>query len=379
MNAYDTKVLRGGSPAEPPVIPPIPSTASRALASLAASVDEAVSVAKAVASARATTNRLGQDLDEITEMLATLGLRPRPPKSELRALLEADAGLAALRAGKAASCALSIDTKALTSGNLGQPKEHMGVFGAGTSAGRLYGALTVVPTDAGAVELARVATPTAAPVAEGAPAPDADPSAAPVLLPLRTIGVMVTTSKQVLEDIPLLEQSIAALLRDALIPAVEAELVAGDGTAPHLAGFASQATSQPAQSGETKLDAIGRAAGTCASVAAPDFVAMNFATAWALMQEKDLRGAYYFDPSAQAGRIWGLRLITTPGVPANKFLLGTLSPAASVIRQKGSLSVEMSTEHADNFQKGLVSIRGEVRLALCVMRPGAFVYGEFNA
>jgi len=379
MTTYDTKVLRGGPPAEPPIIPTIPSTAPRALASLAASIDEAVSAAKAVASARATTNRLEANLDELAEMLAALALRPRPPKSELRALLETDAGLAALRAGKAASCSLTIDTKALTSTNLGQPKEHMGVFGAGAAAGRLYSALTVIPTDAGAVELARVAVPSAAATAEGAAVPGSDPASTLVTLPLRSVGVMVTTSKQVLEDIPLLEQSIAALLRDALLPAVETELVAGDGTAPHLAGFASQATSHPAQSGETKLDAIGRAAGTCASIAAPDFVAMNFATAWALMQEKDLRGAYYFDPSAQAGRVWGLRLITTPGVPANKFLLGTLSPSASVVRQKGTVAVEISTEHADNFQKGLVSIRGEVRLALCVMRPGAFVYGTFNA
>ena len=310
-------------------------------------------------------------------MLATL--RPRPPKSELRALLETDAGLAALRAGKAASCALAIDTKALTSANLGQPKEHMGVFGAGTSAGRLYGALTVVPTDAGAVELARVATPTAAPVAEGAPAPDADPSAAPVLLPLRTIGVMVTTSKQVLDDLPGLEAQIAALINDSLISAVDSQLVTGDGTGANLLGFSQAATSQTAGSGEKMLDAISRAAGTCAAVAQPDVVVLHPSDLWQIAREKDTTGAYIFSPAGNLTSIYGLNVITTPGMAVDRFLVGTLSPSASVIRQKGTVAVEVSTEHADNFQKGLVSIRGEIRLALCVMRPGAFVYGTFNA
>jgi len=297
----------------------------------------------------------------------------------LKSLLESNEDLALLRRKGSGRAVLTIEAKALTSANLGTTREHMGVFSAGTAAGRLYGALTVVPCDAGAVEFARLSVPTAAATAEGAAVPGADPTSTLVTLPLRSVGVMVTTSKQVLEDLPGLESQVSALINDSLVAAIDSQLINGDGTGANLAGFSQAATYQTAGTGEKMLDAIARAAGTCASTNQPDVVVLSPAALWAIAREKDSNNAYIFSPAGNLEKIYGLNVIVTPGMGVDRFLVGTLSPAASVVRQKGAVSIEISTEHADNFQKGLISIRGEVRLALCVMRPGAFVYGEFNS
>jgi hypothetical protein len=43
------------------------------------------------------------------------------------------------------------------------------------------------------------------------------------------------------------------------------------------------------------------------------------------------------------------------------------------------LAVEISTEHSDYFARNLVAIRAELRAALVVMRPGAFVKGSLTS
>ncbi len=46
---------------------------------------------------------------------------------------------------------------------------------------------------------------------------------------------------------------------------------------------------------------------------------------------------------------------------------------------KGALAGQpISTENADDFEKNMISIRCEERLALAVKRPEAFVYGSFS-
>jgi hypothetical protein len=43
------------------------------------------------------------------------------------------------------------------------------------------------------------------------------------------------------------------------------------------------------------------------------------------------------------------------------------------------ITVEISTEHSDYFTRNLVAIRAELRAALVVMRPGAFIKGSLTS
>jgi HK97 family phage major capsid protein len=56
----------------------------------------------------------------------------------------------------------------------------------------------------------------------------------------------------------------------------------------------------------------------------------------------------------------------------------TFSPAAQLFDREDA-NVVISTENADDFEKNMISIRCEERLALAVKRPEAFIYGTFSA
>jgi hypothetical protein len=273
----------------------------------------------------------------------------------------------------------SLVKKALTTVEVGKRTDHIGAYPAGTTAGRLRAAMTTIPAEGGAVQFARISTPTASARAEGADTASTDPASALVTLPLQAISVMVAVSRQALEDVPALEAAIAGVITDSLENEIEAQIIAGSGTGANLTGFASVVPAYTAPANEKKLDSVANAAGQVTG-ALPEFVALNPADLWAIRTQKDSNGLYVFGaPTYQAETLFGLQVIPAPSMPAGKFLVGSLSPVAAAIRQKPGVVVEISTEHADFFSKGLVAIRGEVRMALCVFRPGAFRYGTFAA
>ncbi|WP_218662219.1 phage major capsid protein, partial [Enterobacter cloacae] len=60
-----------------------------------------------------------------------------------------------------------------------------------------------------------------------------------------------------------------------------------------------------------------------------------------------------------------------------KFLTGAFNAGAQIFDREDA-NVVISTENADDFEKNMISIRCEERLALAVKRPEAFVYGSFS-
>jgi HK97 family phage major capsid protein len=51
---------------------------------------------------------------------------------------------------------------------------------------------------------------------------------------------------------------------------------------------------------------------------------------------------------------------------------------AAQIFDREEANIVISTENADDFEKNMISIRGEERLALTVTRPEGFIYGTFT-
>jgi HK97 family phage major capsid protein len=106
----------------------------------------------------------------------------------------------------------------------------------------------------------------------------------------------------------------------------------------------------------------------------PDGVVINPANWQTIQLMKDANGQYYgsgpFAPAVQA-TIWGLPAVKTPTIAAGTALVGAFQSSAQVFR-KGGIRVEASNSHNDFFQKNLVALRAEERLALAVYRPAAF-------
>ena len=198
-----------------------------------------------------------------------------------------------------------------------------------------------------------------------------------------TIAHWVLATKQILDDVPMLQSYINGRLLYGLRYVEDGQLLNGGGTGTDLNGIYTQATafSEPINlTGNTKLDII-RLAMLQAFIA--EFPATGIVlhpADWAsITLTKDDAGNYLFaDPQGMASpRLWGLPVVETQAMTIDKFLVGAFRLGAQIFDREDA-NVELSTEDSDNFRKNLVTIRAEERLGLAVYRPEAFIKGDFS-
>lgn len=226
-------------------------------------------------------------------------------------------------------------------------------------------------------------TNNAAPVAEGAAKPYSDIKFDQVTTNVRVLAHMFKASKQILEDAPMLASYIDTRARDGLADVEEAQLLRGDGTGQNLSGLVTNATAfntALAKAGDTKIDLIRRA---LLQVRLAEYRATGIVmhpSDWADIELiKETSGGYVWsNPTINNGQnLWGLPVVDTTVLAEGEFLVGAFARAAQIF-DRWQARVEVSTENADDFEKNLVSIRAEERLALAIYRPESFVHGEFE-
>ncbi|MBM5556180.1 phage major capsid protein [Klebsiella quasipneumoniae] len=221
-------------------------------------------------------------------------------------------------------------------------------------------------------------------VAEGTTKPYSDIQFATKITPVTTIAHMFKASKQILDDFAQLQSTVDAEMRYGLKYVEEQEILFGDGTGVHLHGIVPQATAFAGafeveqQNGIDDLR-LAMLQAQLARFPASGHV-LHFID-WAKIElTKDTLGRYILaNPAALTGlTLWGLPVVATEA-PAfqGKFLTGAFNAAAQLFDREDA-NVVISTENADDFEKNMISIRCEERLALAVKRPEAFIYGSFT-
>jgi len=225
-------------------------------------------------------------------------------------------------------------------------------------------------------------TNNAAPVAENTAKPYSELTFEEVLEGVKTIAHMLKASKQILDDLPQLQSFINGRLLNGLKRVEDAQLLFGAGTGMNLHGIYTQAEAYSAPitlAAPTKVDVLRLAMlqSALADVFATGHVLhMNDWTGIELL--KDTTGAYLFtNPFApHTPSLWGLPVAeTNHAAMAGKFLTGSFAEAAQILDREDA-NVVISTENADDFEKNMISIRCEERLALAVYRPEAFIKGS---
>lgn len=96
--------------------------------------------------------------------------------------------------------------------------------------------------------------------------------------------------------------------------------------------------------------------------------------------EEDDQGAFRVAVSVAIGaekRIWRLNVVETTAMSNANFLIGAFGMGAQ-LHDRESVSVKVSTEHSDNFTRGVVTFLASERLALEVPRPESFVIGSWT-
>ncbi|EPR9128380.1 phage major capsid protein [Cronobacter malonaticus] len=222
-------------------------------------------------------------------------------------------------------------------------------------------------------------------VPEGTTKPYSDIQFATQITPVTTIAHMFKASKQILDDFAQLQSTIDAEMRYGLKYVEEQEILFGDGTGVHLKGIVPQASAFSAAFEVEKQNGIDvlRLAMLQAQLARfPASGHVLHFIDWAKIElTKDSLGRYILaNPAALSGpTLWGLPVVATETAAfQGKFLTGAFNAAAQLFDREDA-NVVISTENADDFEKNMISIRCEERLALAVKRPEAFIYGAFTA
>lgn len=204
------------------------------------------------------------------------------------------------------------------------------------------------------------------------------------ITPVTTIAHMFKASKQILDDFAQLQSTVDAEMRYGLKYVEEQEMLFGDGTGVHLHGIVPQATTFSAAfspEAMTQIDELRLAMLQAQLARLPASGHVLHFTDWAKIElTKDTLGRYIIgNPLSVAGpTLWGLPVVSTEiAAFQGKFLTGAFQTAAQIFDREDA-NVVISTENADDFEKNMISIRCEERLALAVKRPEAFIYGTFS-
>lgn len=220
-------------------------------------------------------------------------------------------------------------------------------------------------------------------VAENTAKPYSDIAFDTKITPVTTIAHMFKASKQILDDFSQLQSTIDAEMRYGLKYAEESEILFGDGTGVHLHGIVPQATAYSAAfepDAMTPIDQLRLAMLQSQLARLPASGHVLHFTDWAKIElTKDTLGRYIIgNPLSLAGpTLWGLPVVATElAAFLGKFLTGAFQTGAQIFDREDA-NVVISTENADDFEKNMISIRCEERLALAVKRPESFIYGTF--
>ncbi|ECS2518708.1 phage major capsid protein [Salmonella enterica subsp. enterica serovar Lubbock] len=224
----------------------------------------------------------------------------------------------------------------------------------------------------------------AAVVAENTTKPYSDIAFATKITPVTTIAHMFKASKQILDDFAQLQSTVDAEMRYGLKYVEEQEILFGDGTGVHLHGIVPQASAFSAEFSVEQQNGIDDLRLAMLQAQLARFPAsghvLHFID-WAKIElTKDTLGRYILaNPSGLTGpTLWGLPVVATEAAAfKGKFLTGAFNAGAQIFDREDA-NVVISTENADDFEKNMISIRCEERLALAVKRPEAFIYGSFT-
>ncbi|TCB97401.1 phage major capsid protein [Kosakonia quasisacchari] len=222
-------------------------------------------------------------------------------------------------------------------------------------------------------------------VPENTAKPYSDIEFATKITPVTTVAHMFKASKQILDDFAQLQSTIDAEMRYGLKYAEEQEILFGDGSGAHLHGIVPQASAfDPAFQVEHQngIDILRLAMLQAQLARFPASGHVLHFIDWAKIElTKDSLGRYILaNPAALTGpTLWGLPVVATEAQQfIGKFLTGAFNAGAQIFDREDA-NVVISTENADDFEKNMISIRCEERLALAVKRPESFIYGSISA
>lgn len=220
-------------------------------------------------------------------------------------------------------------------------------------------------------------TNAAAEAAEAAAYPEAALAFTERTSMVRKLAVYLPVTDEQLEDAPQIRGYIDNRLPFMIRQRLDSQVLTGTGVAPNLTGILNTTGIQSQARGTDPVpDAIYKALVKVETVgqAITNAVVMN-PTDWQnvrLLRTAD--GLYIWGNPSDAGpeRIWGLQVTRAQALAAGTALVGDFANFAQLAVRRG-IDVQVSNSHSTYFVEGKQAIRADMRVALVVFRPTAFV------
>ncbi|MEW1677824.1 phage major capsid protein [Streptomyces noursei] len=206
----------------------------------------------------------------------------------------------------------------------------------------------------------------------------------PVAFPIAEIAHMLDGHKNILSDEPRLRNFINSRLVEGVKFSEDYDLLhsqGGDGTS--ITGlFNTPGVQTYTGDPKDKFSIQMRRAMTKALLAEyePTGVVLS-PTMWEHVEvETDDTGAFRVALQVAVGaqkKVWRLNVVETTAMPDGQYLLGAFGLGAQLYDRE-NVSVTVSSENSDNFERGVLTFRADERLALEISRPESFVIGTWT-
>lgn len=183
---------------------------------------------------------------------------------------------------------------------------------------------------------------------------------------IATIAVHTEVSKQVMDDVAGLSETIQLLLRYKLTSKSDIELMSGDGAQFHIKGLLTQANTFAGGTGKP-VDRIGRAGALLSSQGyQPNIVFVNPLDYFDFSSERATDGQYVAGGWSRPTNspIYNLTPIQTMAVPVGQALVLDTNVTKVLMRERPSITFGWVN---DQMVRNLITILAELRLGLLVL------------
>jgi len=192
---------------------------------------------------------------------------------------------------------------------------------------------------------------------------------------VKTIAVWIPTTKRAISDVAQLRGLIDQELRDDEAEELENQLLNGNGIGENFTGLANTANIL-VQAFDTDIFATTRKAITNLRVngKSKPTAWLIHPTDWETIElQQDLGGRYYYGGPTAPGPsvLWKIPVVESFFLQQGTAYLGDWRKMVLWDREQANISV--SDSHADFFIRNMIAILAELRAAMGVIRPSAFV------
>ncbi|MGW3626268.1 phage major capsid protein [Streptomyces sp. NPDC000880] len=214
-------------------------------------------------------------------------------------------------------------------------------------------------------------------------APRSKLSLVPVMYPVAEIAHLLDSHKNILSDEPRLKTFINTRMVEGVKYQEDWDLLHSVGDGQSITGlFNTPGVQQYTGLATDKHSVQIRRSITKALLAEYDPTGIVLSpTMWEEVEvEEDDTGAFRIALQVAIGaekRVWRLNVVETTAMADDQFLVGAFGLGAQ-LHDRESVSVTVSTENGTNHEQGLITFRGDERVALEVPRPESFVIGTWT-